>query len=69
MRRYKISKSVGKNIRLIRRRKNLTQEELSEAVGVHISTLGRIERGESNPPLQTINKISQALKTKTKDLF
>ncbi len=69
MRRYKISKKVGRRINIVRRKKNLTQEDLASGVGVHVSTLGRIERGESNPPLQTINKISQALRVKTKDLF
>jgi transcriptional regulator with XRE-family HTH domain len=47
----------------------MTQEELADKVGIHLSTLGRIERGESNPPLQTVNKIAQALKIKPKELF
>ncbi|MBI2310767.1 helix-turn-helix transcriptional regulator [Candidatus Collierbacteria bacterium] len=69
MRRYKISKSVGRRISLIRRQKNLTQEQVADEAGIHVSTLGRIERGESNPPLQTVNKIVQALRVKAKDLF
>lgn len=69
MRSYKISKSVGKRIKIARQNKGLTQEEISSRVGIHVSTLGRIERGESNPPIQTINKIAQALKVKPKDLF
>ena len=69
MRRYKISKSVGRKINLIRRRKKLTQEDIASSAGIHVSTLGRIERGESNAPLQTINKIAQALHIKAKELF
>lgn len=69
MRRYKILQRTGKNIRTIRRNKKLTQEEVAERAGIHVTTFGRIERGESNPPLQTLNKIAQALKVKTKDLF
>lgn len=69
MRRYKIAQSVGRKIGLARRRLGLTQEELSDKVGLHVSTLGRIERGESNPPIQTVNRIAQALKLKTKELF
>jgi len=69
MRRYKISKKVGKQIRIIRKKKKLTQEEVAHRTRIHVSTLGRIERGESNPSLQTINRIAQALRIKTKELF
>lgn len=69
MRRYKIAQKVGKRIRIIRRQKNQTQEELASKVGIHVTTLGRIERGESNPPLQTINRIAQGLGVKPKELL
>jgi len=69
MRRYKIARSVGKKIRIIRQRGKLTQEEVSDKLNIHVSTLGRIERGESNPPLQTINKIAKVLHIKPKELF
>lgn len=69
MRRYKIAQKVGKRIRIVRRENNLTQEELASKVGVHVTTLGRIERGESNPPLQTLNRISQALRVSPKELL
>lgn len=69
MRRYKIAHSMGKKIRLIRRKLGLTQEDLSDKIGIHVSTLGRIERGEMNSPIQTINKIAISLKVKPKDLL
>lgn len=69
MRRYKIAQKVGKRIKIVRRQNNLTQEELASKVGVHVTTLGRIERGESNPPLQTLNRISQALRVNPKELL
>lgn len=69
MRRYKIAHSIGKRIRLIRRKVGLTQEDLSYKIGIHVSTLGRIERGEMNSPIQTINKIALSLKVKPKDLL
>lgn len=69
MRRYKIAHSIGKRIRLIRRKLGLTQEDLSYKIGIHVSTLGRIERGEMNSPIQTINKIALSLKVKPKDLL
>lgn len=69
MRRYKIAHLIGKRIRLIRRKLGLTQEDLSDKIGIHVSTLGRIERGEMNSPIQTINKIALSLKVKPKDLL
>ena len=69
MRRYVISTKVGKRIRSIRRQKGLTQEDVADKSGMHVSTLGRIERGESNAPLQTLNKIAQVLKVKPKEIL
>lgn len=69
MRRYSIAIKVGKKIRIARGRTGLTQEDVSEKIGVHVSTFGRIERGELNASLQTLNKIAQVLKVKPKDLL
>jgi len=69
MRRYKISRKIGKKIKIIRKRKKLTQEEVAARARIHVSTLGRIERGESNPPLQTVSKITHALRVKPRELF
>lgn len=60
---------MGRKIRLIRKKKGLNQEDVASEAGIHVSTLGRIERGENNPPLQTVNKIAQALHIKTGELF
>lgn len=69
MRRYKIAQKVGKRMRKIRKEKKLTQEDVAAKSGLHVTTYGRIERGESNPPLQTINRISQALRVSPKELL
>lgn len=69
MRRYKINEKVGKRIRRIRKQMRLSQEELADRAGMHLSTLGRIERGESNPPVHTVSKIAKALKTSVDELF
>lgn len=69
MRRYVISERIGRNIRLAREKQGITQEELAEKVNMHLSTIGRIERGEINSPVQTINKIAGALRLKPKDLM
>lgn len=69
MRRLKITQKVGKKIRVTRRKKNLTQEKLASKIKMHVTTLGRIERGECNPPLQTINRIAQSLGVNPKKLL
>ena len=69
MRRYKIAIYIGKRIRRVRKKRGLTQEEAAEKAKIHVSTLGRIERGESNPPIQTISKIAYALGVKAKELL
>lgn len=67
--RYKINEKVGKKISIARRKLKLTQEEVAERSGMHVSTFGRIERGEINSLLQTLNKIAQALRIKTGELL
>ena len=69
MRRYKIAEQSGRRIKAIRKRNKLSQEEVAARARIHVSTFGRIERGEINAPLQTINKIAQALGVKPKDLL
>jgi len=39
------------------------------SAGIHRTYMGRIERGESNPPVQTVNKIAKALRRSLTDLF
>ncbi len=66
---YKVNEKLGKRIRKARRDKKMSQEELADRVGLHYTTISRIERGISNPPVQTIDKISKALKVQLSDLF
>lgn len=69
MRVYKINKLVGARIQKIRKDQDISQEELAYRVGVHRNHIGRIERGETNPPLPLIEKIAKVLKIPMKKLF
>ena len=42
---------------------------MAEKAGVHWTYLGGIERGERNPSLKNIEKLSRALKVTLRDLF
>ncbi|PKQ89362.1 transcriptional regulator [Paenibacillus sp. BGI2013] len=52
---------VGKKIRLYRKARKLTQEELGERLQIDYSYLGKIERGEVNITIEALNKIAIAL--------
>ncbi len=66
---YKVNIELGKRIRKFREEMGLSQEELSHKVGIHYTTLSRIERGEANSPVYTIFRISQVLKCRMSELF
>ena len=62
-------KRFGKKLAEIRKLKKLSQEELAWAAGIGDNQIGRIERGEHSPSLNTIFKIAKALEINTKELF
>ena len=51
----------GQEIRQIRRKRGLTQEQLAARAGVSQSLIAKIERGTVNPRISTMNSIFQAL--------
>ena len=54
-------KVMGENIRQERKRQLLTIEQLAEKAGITDNFLGKIERGEGTPSLQTIDSLACAL--------
>jgi XRE family transcriptional regulator, regulator of sulfur utilization len=60
---------IGNRIRKYRKFKKLSQEQLAEMAGTHYSYIGKIERGEHNPTIQTLEKISEALEIDLAALF
>lgn len=54
-------KKIGENIRIERKRQLLTIEKLAEKSGITENFLGKIERGEGTPSLETIDNIAGAL--------
>lgn len=51
----------GTNLRDARIAKGFTQQELADIVGSQQPAYSRIESGEANVTLKTINKLSEAL--------
>ncbi|MBR0132994.1 MAG: helix-turn-helix transcriptional regulator [Lachnospiraceae bacterium] len=64
-----IAKSVGQRIRNYRNKLGLSQERLAELAGCHPTYIGQVERGEKNASLESIEKISSALKLPLEKLF
>lgn len=62
------TKEIGENIKIYRNKRNFTQQELAEKVGVTWEMVSRYERGISSP-MQKIDNISKALSVKPKDLL
>ena len=52
---------LGKKIMQLRKDKKMTQKRLAELVGVSMSFMGLIERGERKASLETIVSIANAL--------
>ena len=53
--------ALGKRIRTIRKKKQMTQEYLAEQVGIEPSNISHIERAASKVGLGTLVKIANAL--------
>ena len=53
---------VAKNIRRLREENKLSMDELSKLSGVSKSMLAQIERGEGNPTISTLWKLSNGMK-------
>ena len=53
---------VAKNVKRLREEHKLSMEELAKLSGVSKSMLAQIERGEGNPTLSTLWKISNGMK-------
>lgn len=53
--------SVGKNIKAIRKQKDITLQELADRTGFTKSYISKIERSKKAPPYATVNKIAMAL--------
>lgn len=60
---------VGENIRRIRMKASLSQEELAELCGLHRTYISDIERGTRNVSIDNIEKISINLHVDASELL
>lgn len=56
-----IQKNIGENLKEFRKARGLSLDQAAEMTGVSKAMLGQIERGESNPTVNTLWKIATGL--------
>ena len=59
----------GGKVRELRKMKGLTQQELSEKVGLHWKFIGEVERGDSDIKLGNIARIANGLEIELSELL
>ena len=64
-----LKQELGEKIKRLRKKKGLTQEQLSEMINISSRNLSNIEKGISFPKPETLESILVALDTTTQNLF
>ncbi len=59
----KLRAIVARNLRILRKQKGLSQEELAFQAGINRNYVGQIEREEKSPTVDMIEKIAFVLGT------
>ena len=62
-------KLLGRRIKSLRRSKSHTQERLAEIIDISAKYLAGIERGEANPTLSLLERLSAGLEVPLPELF
>ena len=61
--------NIGERIRQARRNASLSQEALSEKIGVNRSYLSLVENGKSSPTFDFLEKVARGLELMSEDLI
>ena len=65
----KLRQIVARNLRILRKQKGLSQEELAFQAGINRNYVGQIEREEKSPTVDILEKLAKALEIKPEDFF
>jgi transcriptional regulator with XRE-family HTH domain len=61
--------AFGKRVADIRKKRGMTQEQLSKRTGLAVDSIGAIEQGRRWARLTTLHKLSKGLGVSTDELF
>lgn len=64
-----MSEHVHNRLAVVRAEREVTRQQLAEAVGVHYQTIGYIERGQYNPSLDLALKVARYFALPVEALF
>lgn len=64
-----LKRRIGRRVRALREGRNLTQEQLAEAIERSVETVGNIERGKTLVALDALERIAQYLQVPISDFF
>ena len=59
----------GRTVRALRAKAGYSQESFADAIHIHRTSMGTLERGDGNPRLETILKIARGLGVSLSELF
>ena len=62
-------RQIAENIKTLRKKKNWSQSELAEKIGVHLTHINRIENGKYNPSIEDIIKLSEIFEVSIEEIF
>ncbi len=63
-----ISKKFGLKVRLERTKVGISQEKLAELANLSKNSIGAIERGESSPTIETLDRLAKAFQIELHEL-
>ena len=64
-----IKQSLGQSLRKARRAKDITQQEVADAIGCEVNYYAKIERGKAIPSIQLLEKIVKLLDVTATELI
>jgi len=64
-----LAQKIGENLKILREKRKLSQEELADKAGLYRTYIGHIEVGRYMPSAYTIYKIVKALGVKSSDIL
>jgi transcriptional regulator with XRE-family HTH domain len=65
----KLSRRLGERVRVLRKRKDWSLEELAERAKMHVTYLSSVERGYRNPTLNVLAAVALALEVSLSSLL
>ena len=64
-----VLEQLGQMIKALRKKRQFTQEDLSEKSDIGVQYISRIENGSANPTLKIVSALAAALEVALSDVF